>query len=155
MSERGPAAGDERIRQLMMSGLDEELSAEELKELENVLRANPALRDEWSRLLRVKEVTKSMRLRRPPDKVFDDYRMSVYSRLERGIGWILLSIGAIVLLSYAAWEGVQALIADAAMPWFIKGAILAATIGLVVLFVAVVREKVFMRARDPYKEIQR
>ncbi len=149
------APDDERVRQLLMSGLDGELNAEEREELERILGADPRLRDEWNRLSKVKEVTQSMVLRKPPEEVWEDYWASVYSRLERGIGWILVSVGAIVLLGYGAWQGVQALIADVDMPWFLKGAILATSVGLVVLFVSVLREKLFIRVRDPYKDVQR
>ena len=155
MSEKGTAPGDERVRQLLMSGLDGELNEEEREELERLLSTDSKLRDEWNRLSRVKEVTQSMALRKPPDEVWEDYWASVYSRLERGVGWILVSVGGIVLVFYGAWQGVQALIADAEMPWFLKGAILATTVGLVVLFVSVLREKLFIRARDPYKDVQR
>lgn len=155
MSKKGMAPDDERVRQLLMSGLDGELNAEEREELERILGADPRLRDEWNRLSKVKEVTQSMVLRKPPEQVWEDYWASVYSRLERGIGWILVSVGAIVLLSYGAWQGVQALIADVDMPWFLKGAILATSVGLVVLFVSVLREKLFIRVRDPYKDVQR
>ncbi len=155
MSEREALPGDERVRQLLMSALDGELTGRERQELESLLNADSSLRDEWDRLTRVKEVTQSMSLRKPPDEVWEDYWASVYSRLERGIGWILVSIGLIVLVSYGAWRGVEELIADAGLPWFLKGAILATTVGLVVLFVSVLREKLFVRGRDPYKEIQR
>jgi hypothetical protein len=138
-----------------MSALDGELTARERRELEGLLNADSSLRDEWNRLTRVKEVTQSMSLRKPPDEVWEDYWASVYSRLERGIGWILVSIGLIVLVSYGAWRGVEELIADAGLPWFLKGAILATTVGLAVLFVSVVREKLFVRSRDPYKDVQR
>ena len=110
MSEREAVSGDERVRQLLMSALDGELNARERQELERLLDADLSLRDEWNRLTRVKEVTQSMSLRKPPDEVWEDYWASVYSRLERGIGWILVSIGLIVLVSYGAWRGVEELI---------------------------------------------
>jgi hypothetical protein len=155
VSEREAVSGDERVRQLLMSALDGELNAIERRELERLLDADSSLRDEWDRLTRVKEVTQSMSLRKPPDEVWEDYWASVYSRLERGIGWILVSIGLIVLASYGAWRGVEELISDAGLPWYLKGAILATTVGLVVLFVSVLREKLFVRGRDPYKDVQR
>jgi ferric-dicitrate binding protein FerR (iron transport regulator) len=155
VSEKGTQPGGERVRHLLMSGLDGELNAEEREELEGLLAADSKLRDEWHRMSKLKEVTQSMALRKPPDEVWEDYWASVYSRLERGVGWILVSLGGIVLLSYGAWRGVQALIADAEMPWFLKGAILATAVGLVVLFVSVLREKLFVRGRDPYKDVQR
>lgn len=155
MIEKRGAPGDERVRQLLVSGLDGELNADEREELERLLSADSELRHEWNRLARVKEVTQSMAIRKPPDEVWEDYWASVYSRLERGVGWILVSVGGIVLISYGAWQGVRALIADADMPLFLKGAILATTVGVVVLFVSVLREKLFVRTRDPYKDVKR
>lgn len=149
------ARGGERARQLMMRVMDGEASAEEHTELERLLHGDIELRVEWDRLTRVKEATSAMALRKPPDEVWSDYWSSVYSRLERGLGWILLSLGAIVLFSYGAYEAVTQLIADAAMPWFIKAAILAAAIGAVVLLVSVIREKIFVGRSDPYKDIER
>lgn len=149
------SAGDERARQLMMSALDGELGPEERGELERLLDADPGLRVEWERLRRVKEVTEQMALRRPPDEVWDDYWGSVYRRLERGFAWILVSVGAIVLISYGAWRGVSELIADADLPWVVKGGAFALTVGLVALFVSVFREKLFVRRRDPYKDVRR
>ncbi len=147
--------GEERIRQLMMSLLDGELNASEREELERLMAADPALEKEWGALVRLKEVTGTMSFRKPPDQIWEVYWTSVYSRLERGIGWILLSLGAMVLISYGAWKGVQELVADAGMPWFLKGAILATVVGLVVLLVSVLREKLFRRGRERYKDVDR
>jgi ferric-dicitrate binding protein FerR (iron transport regulator) len=149
------SAGDERARQLMMSALDGELGPDERREFERLLEEDPGLRSEWDRLRRVKEVTEQMSLRRPPDEVWDGYWGSVYRRLERGVAWILISVGAIIVVSYGAWRGVSELIADAELPWPVKGGVLAVTVGLVVLFVSVVREKLFVRRRDPYKDVRR
>jgi ferric-dicitrate binding protein FerR (iron transport regulator) len=138
-----------------MASIDGELASGERGELERLLDAHPTLRAEWARFQRVKEVTEAMALRRAPEEVWSDYWASVYSRLERGIGWILFSLGAIVLLSYGAWAGVKELIADATMPWFVKVSLLALTVGTVVLLVSVVREKVFVGRRQRYKDVER
>ena len=57
MSDRGAAAGDERVRRLLMSGLDGELPAEEREELERLLNSDVSVRAEWDRLVRLNEVT--------------------------------------------------------------------------------------------------
>ncbi|UCC73578.1 MAG: hypothetical protein JSV86_03170 [Gemmatimonadota bacterium] len=155
MSDREVRDPKERARRLMMAGLDGELLAGERAELERLLDDHPALRAELERLQRVKEVTGSMALKRAPEEVWGDYWASVYSRLERGIGWILLSLGAIVLISYGAWHGVKQLIADVTMPMYIKAAILALLVGIVVLLVSVAREKVFVGQRQRYKDVER
>ena len=67
------------------------------------------LRSEWDRLHEVKEVTDAMSLRRPPEETWEQYFESVYNRAERGFAWILLSMGAIVMMGWALWVGLEEL----------------------------------------------
>lgn len=120
-----------------------------------MLGTDPGLAEDWRTMARLKEVTAGMTLRRPPDEVWDSYWGGVYRRIERGIGWILTSVGAIVVLSYGVWQAVRDLVADATLPVVIKVAILALIVGLIVLLVSVIREKLFVRRRDPYKDVIR
>jgi anti-sigma factor RsiW len=151
----GDRYSEERVRELLMGALDGELTQEARAELERLLASEPLLQEEWKRLSRVKEVTESMKLRKPPEETWDGYWNSVYSRLERSIAWILVSIAAIVLISYGGWHGVQDLLADAELPWYIKGSVLAGIVGLAMLLVSVVRHRIFVSRSDPYKDIQR
>ena len=96
-----------------------------------------------------------MKPRNPPEQVWDGYWNSVYSRMERGIGWILVSLGAIVVGGWAVWEGTRELIADPTLPGFVKAGILALGFGLVIVAVGVVRHRLFVYRSDPYKDIQR
>lgn len=149
------AQHEERARRLMMGALDAELSRQEQAELSQLLAGDAVLEAEWIQLQRVKEVTQGMVLRRPPNEVWDGYWTGVYRRLERGIGWILLSLGAVVLMSWGAWEGVQQLLRDVETPTVVKIGILAVIVGVVVLFISVVREKLIVRQNDPYKDVIR
>jgi hypothetical protein len=155
VSDREARSVEERARRLIMAELDGELLAGERGELERLLEEHPALRGERDRLQQVKEVTDSMGLRRAPEEVWSDYWASVYSRFERGFGWILVSLGAIVLLSYGAWEVVSQMLEDTILPSFVKYAFLALFIGAVVLLVSVLREKVFVGRRQRYKDVER
>lgn len=145
----------DRLRELMMAALDDELDPGQRQELDDALRADPLLRGEWDQLRRVKEVTGVMTLRAPSDRLWQDYWSSVYSRIERGVGWVLISIGAIVLLSWGAWQWVGDVLDTQDMPWFAKAAIFAVVAGVVVLLVSVIREKLFVRRSDPYKDVIR
>jgi ferric-dicitrate binding protein FerR (iron transport regulator) len=139
----------------MMAALDGEISGTERSELDRLLASDEALREEWERMNRVRAVTGAMSLRRPPEEVWGNYWTSVYHRVERGVGWILASVGAILLFSYAAWQVVSELTSDPSVPALVKAGLLALAVGFVILFVSVLREKLFTRSRDPYKEIER
>ena len=145
----------ERARHFMMAGLDSELGSEDRAELDGLLAADASLREEWKRLGRIKEVTRAMGYTEPPEEVWETYWVSVYSRVERGVGWILASLGALVVVGYGIWKGVTALLADTGLPGFVKIAIFVAALGGLILLLSVAREKLFTRRRDPYREIQR
>lgn len=148
-------AAQERVRQLMMGALDGELDPAEQAELDRRLAAEPALAAEWRRLKQVKEVTSTMALRTPPAEVWETYWASVYHRFERGVGWILASLGAIVLLTYGLWTAAQDLMADPSIPGFVKAAVFATLLGTMIVLVSVAREKWFVYRSDPYKDVQR
>ena len=145
----------ERAHRLMMAALDGEISPEERRELDEILEADAEIRGEWKRMNQVKEVTSTMAFREPPEEIWGEYWVSVYNRTERGIGWILFSLGSIILLAYAAWSWVQAVFETQDLPLLPKLAILGVAFGLSVLAVSVIREKLFTRKRDPYKGVQR
>jgi len=145
----------DRAHELMMAALDGEISEAEQRELERFFADDPALKSEWDRFTRLKEVTSSMALQQPPEETWDRYWGGVYRRLERGIGWILVSLGAVVLLSYGLWALARDLIYVSDLPLFARVAIGAVIVGAVVLLVSVAREKWFVRRRDPYKDVIR
>jgi anti-sigma factor RsiW len=142
----------ERVQQLMMAALDGETSTDEQRELDGLIATHPDVAEEWRRFQRVKEVTTSMSLRTPPDETWDRYWQNTYRRTERGVAWLLVSIGAIVLLGYWAWRAVQAFFEPGSEPLGVRIAIASLTIGLVILAVSVIREKIFTNRRDPYQK---
>jgi anti-sigma factor RsiW len=145
----------DRTRELLMRALDDELTPEEQQELDLLLADDPTLRAERERLGRLKEVTADMKLRNPPEELWDGYWNSAYSRMERGVGWILVSFSVIVVGGWATWQFVTELIADTEMPPLVKAGILAGSLGIVILLVAVLRQRLFVRKTDPYKDIVR
>lgn len=145
----------ERAQALMMAALDGEITPDGQRELDGLLTTFPELGAEWRRLLRVKEVTDAMTLHDVPQEVWDRYWTSVYRRTERGLAWMLISAGAIVLAAYWLWHVAGALLADTSLPTGIRFAVVAVGLGAVILLVSVVRERLFMHRRDPYKEIVR
>ena len=147
------------LRHLMMAALDGELEPSQVAELEREIAADADLASEWQRLQQLKELTQMSTIKSPPKEQWDSYWHGVYNRLERGLGWILVSLGATVLLCYGVWFAVdelfQGLWADDSVPLLIKLAIFALGAGGAVLLVSIVREKLFTHRHDPYKEVER
>ncbi|MGD8496420.1 MAG: hypothetical protein PVF05_09545 [Gemmatimonadales bacterium] len=145
---------DER-RELLMRALDGELDAGDRSAFETRMANDPELREEWRRLSRAREATMALKLRTPPEEVWDGYWTSVYSRAERGVGWILLSLGAIVVGSWAVWNWVGALLTDTTTPLAVRYGTLAMFVGVVILAVSVARHRINVLKSDPYKDIER
>jgi anti-sigma factor RsiW len=135
--------------------LDDELEPAERRAFEEELARDPGLRKEVEEVQRMKSVVGGMRLRELPDDAWDHYRERIYNRLERKVGWILLSIGAAVLVGYGLYELVVFLVSAAELAWWIRAAIGAVCLGLAVLLISVIRERIFVWKRDPYKEVER
>src|SRR5690606_1772467 len=106
----------ERIRGLMMAALDDECSPAERRELEEALQHNPELHSEWRELQRVKEITSMVSVRKPPDEVWSRYWANVYARNERKVAWLLVSIGAVILLSWGLWQTVLNVLGEMSLP---------------------------------------
>ncbi|MDX1578161.1 MAG: hypothetical protein R3266_06740 [Gemmatimonadota bacterium] len=145
----------ERLQQLMMAEVDRELSDAGRAELKAALESDPELRDELESFKKLKEVTDAMTPLRPPGETWDRYWEDVYRRIERGIGWVLVSIGAIIVGTWGSWQFVRQLLGDTTMPGYVRWSVLVLIAGLVILFVSVLRERLFMGKRDPYKDIIR
>jgi anti-sigma factor RsiW len=143
-------------RQARISGyLDEEWSAAERAAFERELDRDPALARELESLRSIKEVTDSMRLSDFPDQIWERYWEGTYNRLERRVGWLLFSAGMALLLAGGLFELVMTLLRDSSDPWWVRLATGALCGGVSILFVSVLRERVFMHRRDPYREVKR
>lgn len=153
MSTSHPTAR-ERAQALMMAELDGELRPDERRELDALVAADPGLAAEQARLRRVKEVTNMVTLRAPSEEVWDGYWKGAYRRAERGLGWLLVGAGALVLgvwgLWHLLWNLFESLWAETDTPLPVRLAVVALALGGLVLVFSVVRERLFTRKHDPY-----
>lgn len=143
------------MRELLAGYVDGELSAEERKAFEAELARDPDLQADLDEFRKLKEVTSMVTYADLPLEVWENYWQSLYRKLERGFGWILFSIGAILLLSFAVFELFQGIYINPGVPMIIKVGITAVAIGAVVLGVSFIRETLFAYRRDRYKEVIR
>ncbi len=144
----------DRFRMLMMKALDGELAGSEHSEFENFLRTSECA-DEWAQFRKVKEATMSLKFTTPAPEVWDTYWTSVYNRLERGLAWLLLSLGAVTILAWGALLVAEALWNNSGVPLLMKIAIFSVAGGVFLLLFSVIRERWFTSRHDKYKEVIR
>ncbi|HUU91387.1 MAG TPA: zf-HC2 domain-containing protein [Phycisphaerae bacterium] len=136
--------------------LDGELADEERRRFEEHLAACDACTRELAELKRLTEDLNMMRFKEPGDEELQRYWSGVYNRLERSIGWILLSVGVILTLCYGAFRIIEEMIRDPAISGVLKVGVCALIAGLVVLFVSLLRERLVVRKVDRYsREVER
>ena len=140
---------------LMEKYFSNDISKEEKIEFEKMLISDSQLQSEFEEQKRIKEVLNKMKLKNPSREVWDSYWMGIYNRIERGIAWAVISIGAMIFFGYASYEIVNAFIKDTQAPVLAKIGISMLVFGGLILLFSLLREKMFTSKRDKYKEIQR
>lgn len=145
----------EPFKPLLSGYVDAELTPEEQTSLTNHLSHCSECRAELAALREVDGVTRAMKHEIPSDVFWDRYWLSVYHRLERGLGWILLSAGAALLLSFGLWHFVTGFLLDSGAPLVVRAGSALAALGFAILIVGLVRERIRTWRADPYKEVKR
>jgi predicted anti-sigma-YlaC factor YlaD len=136
---------------LMAGRLDGILTMEEEARLDAHLEVCDSCRKEMEMMKKTRDIMSSMKFRDPEDEIWDKYWLSVYNRLERGIGWILLSIGMIMVVSFAIYNILQ----DAEMPLYMRIGSRILILGVVILLVSVIRERLTAYKHERYKEVKK
>lgn len=140
----------------MLAGyIDGELTPEERADVEQHLRSCDECKKELEAFQKLKEVTGAMRYADIPEHVWENYWHGLYRRLELGLGWILLSIGVVLLLGFGLFCLIKDFFLAPAEPLLVKIGVGAGGLGLIVLLVSIIRERLFAYRHDRYKEIQR
>ncbi|NQT80534.1 MAG: zf-HC2 domain-containing protein [Candidatus Aminicenantes bacterium] len=145
----------QQIKELISSYYDGELDEEQKKIIKKHLEDCPECQKEFEEMGKFEEVMSKMELKKPPKEAWKIYWTSVYNRLERRIGWILFSIGVMILLFFGGYKMVEEIIKDPSISFLLKAGILAVLGGVVVLLVSLIREQLFVRKRERYKEVEK
>ena len=143
------------IKKLIASYHEDVLDSRQRSQVEEHIRTCPECRKEFEETRKFEEVMGKMAFKKPPKETWEVYWTSVYNRMERGIGWIFISIGAMILFFFGGYLLVEAIIQDPEIPVLLKVGILAAMAGCAVLLVSFGRERLFVDKRERYKEVMK
>ncbi len=111
-----------------------------------------ALHDEMNELA---GITRGIELLEPEDQVWLRYRDEVCNRLEREVGWILTSLGAIMLLGSFLYAFVADFLVDPEVPILVRVGLALLLGGGVVLLVSVTRERLAIYRADRFRGVER
>jgi len=131
--------------------LDGELDPVERDAYEAHVRGCDDCRRELASIGRVVGFTDELRLRLPDDEFWDGYWRSVYRRSERNVGFIFLVLGLVAIVAYALLRAVTS-------PEFLSYegiSVAVLLVGVLVIFISVVRERIHERRNDPYRGVKR
>lgn len=142
-------------KDLMMAYLDNQLDAEQRRAFEQHLASCAACSRELEEFKKLKQLTDNVTLVEPEDRIWQQYWGSIYNRVERNVGWILFSVAAILLTIWGGFELIEGIIKDETVGVLLKIALLALIGGLAILFVSVLRERVYFWSKDRYKDVRR
>ena len=142
-------------KNLMMGYLDDELDADQQKTLQQHLDSCPACTAELEEFSQLKQITDDATLAQPEEVLWKQYWGGVYNRIERGAGWILFSVAGILLLMYSGFKLVEELVKDPTVDIILKAGVVVLIAGLAMLFVSVLRERIYFRKNDRYKDVRR
>ena len=96
-----------------------------------------------------------MKLKKLPEFYWDEYWKHIYNRIERGLSWLFIAIGLIIVLGFSGWHLINSLIDDQKMPPLLKGGVYILLLGFIILVISILREKMLVRKVDKYREIER
>jgi hypothetical protein len=130
---------DEAIQQLMMKVVDGVASPEEEASLAEAIKGTERYEAELRAFKKIKEVTANMQFKELPDSYWTGYWKDVYSRTERALAWVLMSIGLMVILGFSAYMGLSQLYSDPKVSVVIKFGVSFAVVGGIIMIVSIVR----------------
>ena len=105
--------------------------------------------------MKLMNITGNLKYADLPDEIWEDYWGSMYKKVERGVGWIFFSVGAIFLICYGVFSFFSEFLYDPNIPILIKIAVTVLTVGAVTILVSMTRERLFAHKKERYSEVMK
>jgi len=145
----------EHYKHLLLKVVDGVASRKEKAEFEAHIRSCKECRAEYGEFRNLEELMSKFKLKDLTEEARVTYWRSLYNRLERGLGWILASVGAILLLGFGGFMLIKEFVINPTVSIILKIGVCGILGGIIVLLVSVIKERLFVRRYDKYsKEVK-
>ncbi len=136
----------------VMRYIDGEMNTTERDTFKKHLESCDKCKNILKEISSLKEVTDSMKIADLPEAVWEKYWNSIYNRIERSVAWLFFILGSLILTGY----GIYNVIIDPSLHNIVGLGVLFVVIGLAILFLSVLREKIAVSKADRYiSEVKR
>ena len=142
-------------KDLMMAYLDDELNGEQKRAFEAHLASCSDCAKDLEEFRKLKQMTDCVALAEPEDRVWDEYWNGLYNRMDAARGGSCSPSRRLPFSSTAASSSLETIIEDRTVGMLAKVGVLALVGGLAILFVSVLRERIYFWSRDRYKDVRR
>lgn len=154
-NEERRAGACEEYEFLMMRHFDEEISEADEGRLREHLETCQRCQTRFAEYGKIVAAASGATLPEVPEEEWEVYWTGVYNRIERGFAWTVISVALGVLLAFGLVKLAIVLVQAENLPVWVKLAIAALAGGVTLLFISVVREKVFLGKKDKYRGVIR
>jgi anti-sigma factor RsiW len=145
------AGSHEAIERMLSAYLDDELTQAEAQRVELHLEVCASCRTALEEMRRIQQLTAQIPFRQPSEEALEAIEQRLSVQAPRHGGWALLLIGVaawilyglVTALRHPRWPTVPELIASAVV------------IGLLLLFISVLRQRLLERPHDRYRRVKR
>ena len=140
-----------RIETDGMRYIDGEMSPQDRAEYEGHLKSCDECRRSLEGFNGLQSLTGRIKMKDPTDEFWEVYWKSLYRRIERRVAWMIMLVGAVMLIVYQLYQAAS----NFGRITFEKVAIVLFAAGAVLLLISVIRERVHQYKVDRYKDIER
>lgn len=143
------------VGELLSALLDGELSSSEEQDLLRHVQVCPVCSKEFRDLQRLEDMMSKVCLPDLPDAAWEEHWSCLYNKLERRMGYLFTGIGITLLLIYGFFELLHTWFLNPDVSLLLKMSMGILGVGLIILCISTIREKLLSRRYDRYKELVR
>jgi predicted anti-sigma-YlaC factor YlaD len=139
-----------QIEERLSGYLDGELPQGERQRVEIHLESCPKCSEAFEELSRLRNAVGQLHFGQLSHENWSEMMNDATIRTSRGAGWILYVVGILLLCGYAGY----CFAVDPAVDALVKSGVGAVVLGVSLLFISVLRERLLTRKTDKYEDVQ-